>query len=90
MAPRNSSDGRVVRASNSGSVDIGLIPSRVKPMTLILAFTISCLTLNIRDSVENKPASLLVVPLQNALSGFSILKWLAGGRQLLSQMVVAL
>ena len=35
----NSLDGRVVRASASGAVDLGLIPSRVKPMTLILVFT---------------------------------------------------
>ena len=35
----NSSDGRVVRASTSGTVDLGLIPSRVKPMTLKLLFT---------------------------------------------------
>ena len=28
----NSSDGRVVRASTSVAVDLGLIPSRVKPM----------------------------------------------------------
>ena len=35
----NSSDGRVVRASASGAVDLGLIPSRVKSMTLKLVFT---------------------------------------------------
>ena len=35
----NSSDGRVVRASASGAVDLGLILSRVKPMTLKLVFT---------------------------------------------------
>ena len=39
----NSSDGRVVRASASGAVDSGLIPSRVKPMTLKLVFTASLL-----------------------------------------------
>ena len=38
-----SSDGRVVRASASGAVDLGLIPSRVKPMTLKLVFTASLL-----------------------------------------------
>ena len=32
-------DGRVVRASASGAVDSGLIPSRFKPMTLNLVFT---------------------------------------------------
>ena len=30
----NSSDGQVVRAFATGAVDLGLIPSRVKPMTL--------------------------------------------------------
>ena len=39
----NSSDGRVVRASASGAVDLGLIPIRVKPMTLKLVFTASLL-----------------------------------------------
>ena len=35
----NSSDGQVVRASTSGAVDLGLILSQVKPMTLKLVFT---------------------------------------------------
>ena len=35
----NSSDGRVDKASSSGPVDSGLIPSRVKPTTLKLVFT---------------------------------------------------
>ena len=39
----NSSDGRVVRASALGAVDLGLIPSRVKPMTLKLVLTASVL-----------------------------------------------
>ena len=39
LATFNSSDGRVVRASASGAVDLGLIPSRVKPTTLKLVFT---------------------------------------------------
>ena len=66
----NSSDGRVVRASASGAVDLSLIPSRVKPMTLKLVFTASPLDAqHYRNSVENKPASLLVVPLGKALSG---------------------
>ena len=34
-------DGRVVRASAFATVDSGLIPSRVKPMTLKLVFTAS-------------------------------------------------
>ena len=38
-----SSDGRMVRASASGAEDSGLIPSRVKPMTLKLVFTSSLL-----------------------------------------------
>ena len=65
---KNSSDGRVVRASASGAVDSGLIPSRVKPMTLKLVFTASLLDAqHQRDSVEDKPASLLAVPLGMAL-----------------------
>ena len=39
----HSSDGRVVRASASGAVNLSLIPSRVKPMTLNLVFTASLL-----------------------------------------------
>ena len=35
----NSSDGRVVRAYASGAVDLGLLPSWVKPMVLKLVFT---------------------------------------------------
>ena len=70
MAELNSSDGRVIRASALEAVDMGLIPSRVKPMTLKLIFTASPLdTQYKRDSVENKSASLLVVPLGKALSG---------------------
>ena len=39
----DSSDGRVVRASAMEAVDLGLIPSQVKPMTLKLIFTASLL-----------------------------------------------
>ena len=60
----------MIRPSASGAADLGLIPSRVKPMTTKLAFTASLLDAqHSRDSVENKPASLLVVPLGQALSG---------------------
>ena len=38
-----SSDGRVVGASASGAVDLDLISSQVKPMTLKLVFTASLL-----------------------------------------------
>ena len=67
----SSSDGRVLKASASGVVVSGLILSRVKPMTLKLVFTASLVLHNqhSRDSVENKPASLLVVSLEKALSG---------------------
>ena len=34
----NSSDCRVVRAPAAGALDLGLIPSRVQPMTLKLVF----------------------------------------------------
>ena len=66
----NSSDGRVVRASASEAVDLGLIPSRIKPMTLKLLFTAFLLDAkHSRDSVKNKPASLLVMPLGKTLNG---------------------
>ena len=58
------------RASVSCAVDSGLIPNRVKPMILKLVFTPSLLDAqHFRDSVKSKPASLLVVPLEKALSG---------------------
>ena len=66
----NSSDGRVVSTSALGAVDLDLIPSRVKPVTLKLAFTASLLDAqHFRDSVKNEPASLLVGPLGKAFSG---------------------
>ena len=40
---KSSSDGRVVKESASAAVDLGLIPSRVKPMTLTLVFIASLL-----------------------------------------------
>ena len=56
--------------SATRAVDSGLIPSRVKLMTLKLLFTASLLNAqHERDSVENKPASLFVVPLGKALNG---------------------
>ena len=58
--------------SASGAVDSGLISSRVKPMTLKLVFTAFLFDVqHYRDSVENKPASLVVVPLGSALSGIT-------------------
>ena len=68
----HSSDGREVRTSASEFVDLGLFPSRVKPMTLKLVFTASLLDAqHKRDSVKNKPASLLVVSVGQALSGIT-------------------
>ena len=64
----NSPDGRVIRASASGAVDLGFNPSRVEPMTLKLAFTAASLLDAAQHSVKNKPASLLVVPLGKARS----------------------
>ena len=59
--------------SASVAVDLGLIPSRVKPMTLKLVFTASLLVAqHYRYSVKNKPAGLLVVPLGKALSGIPL------------------
>ena len=68
LAKTCSSDGRVVRGYASGAVNLGLIPSRVKPMTLKLVFTAFQLDATL-GSVKNKPASLLVVPWRKALSG---------------------
>ena len=57
------------RASASGAVDSGLIPSRVQPTILKLVFRASLFEAsNKRDSVEIKLASLFVVPLGKALS----------------------
>ena len=64
-------------ASASGAVDLDAIPSQVKPMTLKLVFTASLRDAqHSRESVENQPASLLVVPLGKALNGIHpILVW---------------
>ena len=60
----------MIRASASGAVDLGLIPSWVKPTTVNWVFTASLLDAHhLRDSVENKPASLLAVALGTALAG---------------------
>ena len=81
----NSSDGLVVRVYASRAVDLSLILSRVKPMTLKLIFTASLLDAqHSRDNVENKPASLLV-PLERHLVGLPHLgvidRWLATPKQ---------
>ena len=61
----------VVKASASGGVDSGFIASRVKPITCLLVFTVSLLDVqHLKDSVENKPVSLLV-PLEKALGGIA-------------------
>ena len=65
----------MVRAFGSGALDAGLIPSRVKTKTLKLLFTAFLLDAqHYRDSVGNKPASLLVVPLGKALNVFPLLR----------------
>ena len=76
----------MLRASAFAVVDSGLICGRVKQMTLKLAFTASLLDAqHQRDSVKNKPASLLVVPLGKALSGIPHLgvvdRWPAAPKQ---------
>ena len=53
---------------NPGATDSGLIMRRVKPMTLKMVFVASLLDVQQSDSVENKSASLLLVPLGKALS----------------------
>ena len=56
------------RASASGAVDSGLIPSPVKPMTLELAFPASLLdTQHERDCVKNKQASAFAAQLKKTL-----------------------
>ena len=55
-----------------------LIPSRVKPMTLKLGFTAFLLDA-LLNSVENKPASILVVAWGKALNGIPPFKC---GRQM--------
>ena len=68
----NRRDGVVVRVSASQSIDLGLIPEvESYQMTLknsICSFSDWHSALK-RDSVENKPASLLVVSLGKALNG---------------------
>ena len=50
-------------------VNSGWISGQVKPMTLKLVFAAALLDAqHERDSVENKPESLLVVPLRKVLS----------------------
>ena len=51
-----------------GAIEAGFISSPVKPMTLKLVFRAFLLDAqHYRDSVDNKPASLLVAPLGKAL-----------------------
>ena len=58
------------RASASGSVDLGFDSQSGQTNDLKLVFTASLLDVqHLRDSVKNKPASLLVVPLGKALNG---------------------
>ena len=65
-----SSLSEVVTASASRAIVIGLIPNRVKPITLKLVFTASLLDAHQQgDSEEKKSASLLVVPLGKAHDG---------------------
>ena len=65
----------VDRASASGVVDFGLILSLIKLMTVKLVLTASLLDpQHYRDSVDNKPASLLVVPVEKVLSGIPHLR----------------
>ena len=88
----NGFDGRGLRISAFGAVDSVLIPIQVKPMNVKWLFTASLLDAqNWRNSVESKPASLLVVSFGTALIGiFLISQRQTGGRQLPSKLVVAL
>ena len=61
---------RVIKFTIGLAVNSGLIPSRVNPMTLKLVFTAFLLDAKHEgDSVENKPASSLVVLLGKVLNG---------------------
>ena len=76
----------MVTASVFGTVDSGLIPSRVKPMTLRLVLVASLLDAqHYWDSAENKPPILLVASLQRHLAGLSHLgvvdKWPATSKR---------
>ena len=75
MGHCNASDSQMAEwygASASGTVHLDFIPRWVTTMTLKLVFTASLLDAqHWRDSVENKPASLLV-SLGKALSGISL------------------
>ena len=66
----------------SGAVDLGLTPSRVKPMSLKLLFAVSLLDAqHQRDSVKNKLATLPAMSLGQTLNGIPhrrvVDKWLA-------------
>ena len=62
--------------SKSGQTnESGLNPSHVKPVTVKMVFTASLHDAqHVEDSVENKPESLLVVPLGKALTGIPHLR----------------
>ena len=64
-------DGVVVRASASQSVDLGFIPLVKSYQKTLMVFTASMLGAQHKkgDSLENKPASLLVVSLGKTLNG---------------------
>ena len=72
----------------SGAMDSCLILSLIKPMTWKLVFTASLLDAQqLKDRVENKPASLLV-PLGKTLYEMSpVLEWHTDGWQLVLSAV---
>ena len=55
--------------SAPGAVDFGLIPSRVKTMTLKLVFIASLLAAQHKGTVSRTSRQVSVVPLGKALSG---------------------
>ena len=71
----------MVRAYASRAVDLGLIPSRVKPMTLKLVFTASCLTLSNKGTVWRTSRQVYLLCRGKGTYGFSHLgvvdRWLA-------------
>ena len=59
---------------SSGAVDSGLVPNRVQPMSIKLVLASLLDAQQQRDSVENKPASLLVAQGGRHLAGFPNLR----------------
>ena len=93
---QHSSDGRVVRASASGAVDLDLIPSWVKPITLKLVFAgLFHLTLSIKVAVWTRSRQVyLLCRWESRLVEFPHLdvvdRWLATPKRARHSALIAL